>query len=48
MIENGTGEELFFNPRVKETADTIQDRFGEACRTQGRQAFVGVTEGDKR
>jgi len=47
LIENGAGEELFLNPRVKKIADTIQERFGEACRTQGQQSFVGVTEGDK-
>jgi len=28
MVEYGVGEELFFNPKVKETADYIQGRFG--------------------
>jgi len=28
LVEYGVGEELFFNPRVKETADYIQGRFG--------------------
>ena len=28
MVEYAVGEQLFFNPRVKETADYIQGRFG--------------------
>ena len=28
LVEYGVGEELFFNPRKKETADYIQGRFG--------------------